>query len=118
MRHKKPLLRFQDIPVEYLPENSTTDTNEVALLDEPGDDWLNESTVSPSVSEKPGEHDSLRKALVTHGIDLTSQLLISALSTVSFDVFSLPLESSVALADSDCTGSTAYTRAADVSWDD
>ncbi|KDN37753.1 hypothetical protein RSAG8_09908, partial [Rhizoctonia solani AG-8 WAC10335] len=118
MRHKKPLLRFQDIPKEYLPENNTTDTNEVALPDEPGDDWLNESIVPPPVSDELGEHHSLRNALVSHGIDLTSQLLINTLSTVSIDVFSLPLESTAALADSDSVGSTTYTRATDVSWDE
>ncbi|KAG8749988.1 hypothetical protein FRC11_010869, partial [Ceratobasidium sp. 423] len=78
--------------------------------DEAGDRLLDKSIVPALVSGELGE---LRKALATDGIDLTSQLLGNVLSPVLLVVFSLPLESSVALADSDNTSPETYIRAAD-----
>lgn len=123
-RHRKtlPVLHFRDVPQDYPSESAVPEgANDlpVALHDEPGDEWLDNRSATPNlVASDGGEQHAHDSILNSHGIDLTSQLLVDALSTAHADTFDHPLKDTELATSINSTDTNVYTKAADIDWDD
>lgn len=108
-----------------MPQDRMTEHTAVNDADEENDTWLDGDTASDStiVLEAPADSLPLLDDTVSesHGIDITSQMLISALSSTHADSFSVVVKSPASDLDTPASVTdthATYTRAADICWED